>query len=119
MKPGSKYYPLFEHLQHCKQAVVTLTFAEIEALMVCSLPESARTKKNWWSNLDSSSALQAGAWIGAGYHIESVDLTQQIVTFQKFQTQYNIQQKDSAIIWKQDAIQALRKHMRLTQAQFA
>ncbi|MGL5080900.1 MAG: helix-turn-helix domain-containing protein [Microcoleaceae cyanobacterium] len=119
MKPGSKYYPIFEHLQRCNQEAVMLTFAEIEALMGCSLPTSALNKKNWWSNRDSSSALQAGAWIGAGYHVESVDLTQQTVTFQKFQTQYNIQQKDGAIIWKQDAIQALRKHMGLTQAQFA
>ncbi|MUL36981.1 DUF7662 domain-containing protein [Gloeocapsopsis dulcis] len=45
MKPGSKYYPLFEHLQHCNQEAVTLTFAEIEALMGCSLPTSARNKK--------------------------------------------------------------------------
>jgi DNA-binding transcriptional regulator YiaG len=119
MKPGSKYSPLFEHLQRCNQEAVTLTFAEIEALMGCSLPTSALNKKNWWSNRDSSSALQAGAWIGAGYHIESVDLTQQTVSFQKFQAQYNIQQKDGEIIWKQDAIQALRKHMGLTQAQFA
>ncbi len=66
IKPGSKYYPLFEHLQGCNQEAVTLTFAEIETLMGCSLPDSARRKKNWWSNRDSSSALQAGAWIGAG-----------------------------------------------------
>jgi len=66
MKPGSKYYPLFEHLHCCNQAAVMLTFAEIEALMGCSLPASAFKKKNWWSNRDSSSALQAMAWIGAG-----------------------------------------------------
>lgn len=119
IKPGSKYYPLFEHLQGCNQAAVTLTFIEIEALMGCSLPESARRKKNWWSNRDSPSALQAGAWISAGYHIESVDLIQQSVTFGEFQAQYTIQQKDGEIIWKQDAIQALRKHMGFTQAQFA
>jgi DNA-binding transcriptional regulator YiaG len=119
IKPGSKYYPLFEHLQHCNHEAVTLTFTEIEALMDCPLPASALSKKNWWSNRDSSSALQAGAWIRAGYHIDSVDLTQQTVTFRQFQTQYNIQQKDGAIIWKQDAIQALRKFMGLTQAQFA
>jgi DNA-binding transcriptional regulator YiaG len=119
MKPGSKYYSLFEHLQRCNQETVTLTFAEIEALMSCSLPASALSKKNWWSNRDSSSALQAGAWISAGYHIESIDLTQQAVTFRKFQVQYDIQQKDGEIVWQQDAIKALRKYMGLTQAQFA
>jgi len=119
IKPGSKYYPLFEYLQGCNQETVTLTFAEIETLMGCSLPESARSKKNWWSNRDSPSALQAGAWINASYHIAAVDLTQQTATFQKFQAQYNIQQTDGQITWQQDAIKALRKHMGLTQAQFA
>jgi len=119
IKPGSKYYPLFEHLQRCNQEEITLTFAEIEALMGSSLPSSALSKKNWWSNRDSSSALQAGAWISAGYHIESVDLNQQAVTFRRFQAQYNIQKKDGEIVWQQNAIKALRKHMGLTQAQFA
>jgi DNA-binding transcriptional regulator YiaG len=119
IKPGSKYYPLFEHLQRCNQETVVLTFATIETLMGRPLPNSASNKKNWWSNRDSSSALQAGAWIRAGYQIESVDLTQQTVTFRKFQAQYNIQQKDGEILWQRDAIKALRSHMGLTQAQFA
>lgn len=119
IKPGSKYYPLFQHLQSCGQDAVTLTFSEIEALIGESLPTSAFNKKNWWSNRDSSGALQAGAWVTAGYHVHSVDLGQQTVAFQRFQAQYNIQQKDGEIIWRQDAIQALRKHMGLTQAEFA
>ncbi len=119
IKPGSKYYPLFEHLQRCNQAETMLTFAEIEAFMGSPLPASALSKKNWWSNRDSSSALQAGAWISAGYHIESVDLTQKATTFRKFQAQYNIQQKDGEIVWQQDAIKALRKYMNLTQSEFA
>ncbi|WP_448571181.1 DUF7662 domain-containing protein [Trichothermofontia sp.] len=65
MRRPSFTCPLFEHLQHCNQAVVTLTFAEIETLMGCSLPESARKKKNWWSNRDSPSALQAIARVTA------------------------------------------------------
>lgn len=119
MKPGSKYYPLFEHLQHCHQAAVMLTFAEIETLMGCSLPESARRKRNWWSNRDSPSALQAIAWISAGYQVESVNLTQQIVTFKPFQATYHIQKQDGEIIWNADAIKALRNHQGLNQAQFA
>lgn len=119
IKPGSKYYSLFEHLQKCDQAEITLTFSKIETVMDNSLPASAFNQKNWWSNRDSSSALQAKAWVNAGYHIESVDLTQQTVTFRKFQAEYNIQKKAGAIVWQQDAIKALRKHMSLTQAQFA
>ncbi|NJL57160.1 helix-turn-helix transcriptional regulator [bacterium] len=119
MKPGSKYYPLFEHLQHCNQEAVRLTFAEIETLMGCSLPESARRKKNWWSNRDSPSALQAIAWISARYQVESVDLIQQTVTFKTFQATYNIQKKDGEIAWNADAIKALRLHKGLNQEQFA
>jgi DNA-binding transcriptional regulator YiaG len=119
VKPGSKYYPLFKHLQHCKQAVVTLTFAEIETLMGCSLPESARKKKNWWSNRDSPSALQAISWVSAGYQVETVDLTQQTVTFKTFQATYNLQRQDGEIAWNADAIKALRIYKGLNQAQFA
>ena len=119
IKPGSKYYPLFEHLQGYEQETVTLTFAEIEALMGCSLPESARRKKNWWSNRDSPSALQAIAWINAGYHVEFVDLTQQTVTFKTFQATYNIQRQNGEITWNADAIKALRIHKELNQEQFA
>jgi DNA-binding transcriptional regulator YiaG len=119
MKPGSKYYPLFEHLQHCNQEAVTLTFADIETLMGCSLPTSALKKKNWWSNRDSPSALQAIAWISAGYQVESVDLTQQTVTFKPFQATYHIQRQDGEIIWNADAIKALRIAKGLNQGQFA
>lgn len=98
IKFGSKYYPLFKHLQQYTQDTMTLTFAEIETLMECSLPESARKKKNWWSNRDSPSALQAIAWISAGYQVESVDLAQQTVTFKTFRATYHIERQDGEII---------------------
>lgn len=119
MKPGSKYYPLFEYLQQCNLEETTLTFTEIETLLNSSLPTSAFSKKNWWSNRDSTSALQAGAWISASYHIKSIDLTQQVVIFNKFRAQYNVQRKDGEMLWQQDAIKALRQHMGLTQAEFS
>jgi DNA-binding transcriptional regulator YiaG len=119
IKPGSKYYPLFEHLHRCDQRAVTLTFAEIETLMGCSLPASAIKKKNWWSNRDSASALQAGAWVNAGYQVEMVDLAQQTVTFHTFQATYNIQTKDGEIDWSGHAIKALRVYKGLNQQQFA
>lgn len=119
MKPGSKYYPLFEHLQRSGLQEVSLTFEEIETLLSQTLPASARKRKNWWSNRDSQTALQSSAWIGAGYHVERIDLQNQAVTFHKFQAQYNVERHHDEIIWRRDAIKALRKHMQLTQAQFA
>lgn len=119
MKSGSKYYPLFEHLQRCNPVDKTLTFTEIEALIGCPLPASAFKKKNWWSNRDSPGALQASAWVSAGYQVDSVDLTQQTAIFKTFQSTYNIQHKDGEITWNADAIKALRTYRGLNQEQFA
>ncbi|MEL7358568.1 MAG: helix-turn-helix transcriptional regulator, partial [Cyanobacteria bacterium J06560_6] len=67
----------------------------------------------------SASALQAIAWITAGYQAEHVDLTQRTVTFKTFQATYNVQKKDGEIAWNADAIKALRTYQKLNQAQFA
>ncbi|MEM9448654.1 MAG: helix-turn-helix transcriptional regulator [Cyanobacteria bacterium P01_E01_bin.6] len=119
MKPGSKYHSLFDYLRQRSDEQILLSFGEIEGMIGSSLPPSARDRKNWWSNRDGNSALQAGAWIGAGYKVQSVDLLKQTVQFCKFQARYDIQREDGAIVWHQDAIKALRKHMKMTQAQFA
>lgn len=129
IKSGSKYYPLYEYLQGLphgnsgtslseKPAELTLSFSEIERILKTSLPASA-SRKSWWSNRDSPSALQASAWIQAGYHVDSVDFAQQIVIFREFSAEYTIQRADDAILWNQEAIRSLRKHMSLTQAKFA
>ncbi|MEL7141978.1 MAG: helix-turn-helix transcriptional regulator [Cyanobacteria bacterium J06643_4] len=122
MKIGSKYYPLFEHLQQQSKLdgseQVRLTFGSIEQLIKRDLPSSAQ-KRAWWSNRDSTSALQAGAWVKAGYHVESVDFEKETVTFCKFQATYAVQRNGEDIIWEQQAIRALRKHMGMTQAKFA
>lgn len=131
MKSGSKYYPLHEHLQRCAaapetgkgtdsaaDAEISLTLAEVERIIQSPLPASAR-RRAWWSNRDTPSALQAAAWIRAGYHVETIDFEQQTVTFRKFQAEYTVQRVDDAILWNQNAIRALRKYMSLTQAKFA
>lgn len=118
MKPGSKYYPLYQHLGQRQQATVTLTLAEIESLIGSKLPISAKTQRGWWSNRNTG-ALQANAWIEAGYQVNSLDLDQQIITFGPFEAEYNITYADGEIAWDKAAIRALRKHMKLTQAQFA
>ncbi len=119
MKQGSKYHPLFDHLQKSQQPEVTLTFSKVEELLGCKLPASAWTKRAWWSNRDSKGALQASAWVNAGYHVESVDLEQQAVKFQKFTARYTIQRVGGKVVWTGDAIKALRHHLGMTQAAFA
>ncbi|MGB3292107.1 MAG: helix-turn-helix transcriptional regulator [Phormidesmis sp.] len=126
MKPGSKYYPLFDYLQqrHLENAdssdlaELTLTLADIECLIQNPLPASA-CKRAWWSNRDSTGALQSAAWIQAGYHVKAVDFEQRTVTFQRFKAEYTVQRRGDAILWDQEAVRALRKHMSLTQAKFA
>lgn len=121
MKSGSKYYPLFEHLQR-HQAFgtesLTLPLSEIENILNSTLPASA-AKRTWWSNRSSPSALQAGAWVLAGYHVSSVDFDAKTVTFEKFEAGYSVTRTGDAVLWDQTAIRALRKHMGLTQAKFA
>lgn len=118
MKEGSKYQPLLEFLRDSNQHEVTLTFAEIEALMNETLPDSARSKRAWWSNR-TKGALQASAWMEAGYRVEDVDLDGQRVTFRKPTTKPKVQRVGDTVLWNAELIKALRRHMGLTQAEFA
>ncbi len=118
MKGGSKYQPLLEYLQRSDRAQVTLTFAEIEALMQEALPDSARSKRPWWSNRRKG-ALQAAAWMNAGYLVTDVDFAQGQVTFTKPPDVYKVQMVDGTVQWNGELIKALRQHMELTQSEFA
>jgi DNA-binding transcriptional regulator YiaG len=118
MKEGSKYQPLLEFLRDSNQDDVTLTFAEIEALMNDSLPDSARSKRAWWSNRGQG-ALQASAWMEAGYRVEDVDLDSQRVTFRRPTSKPKAQRVGDTALWNSELIKELRLHMGLTQAEFA
>ncbi|MEQ9236407.1 helix-turn-helix domain-containing protein [Coleofasciculus sp. E2-BRE-01] len=118
MKPDSKYQPLLEFLRQSNQAEVILTFAEIEEIMNDTLPDSAHKKRAWWSNR-SKGALQASAWMEAGYRVEDVDLEQQRVTFRQPTAKPKVQRVGDTVLWNAQLIKALRRHMGLTQAEFA
>ncbi|MDB9528419.1 helix-turn-helix transcriptional regulator [Oscillatoria sp. CS-180] len=118
MKPGSKYYPLYERLSQNEGDTLALTIDEIEALLPTKLPSSARVNRSWWSNRNSG-ALQATAWIEAGYLTEIIDLDTQTITFKKPQETYVVQQVNGQIKWDKLAIRSLRKYMKMTQSQFA
>ncbi|MFP5275133.1 helix-turn-helix domain-containing protein [Coleofasciculus sp.] len=118
MKPDSKYQPLLEFLQQSDQAEVILTFAEIEELMNDTLPDSARQKRAWWSNRRKG-ALQANAWMEAGYWVEDIDLEQQRVTFRQPTAKPKVPRMGDTVLWNAQLIKALRRYMGLTQAEFA
>jgi DNA-binding transcriptional regulator YiaG len=119
MKSGSKYFPLFQALQQSHQESFTLNIAEIEAILGVALPSSAH-ERGWWSNREN--ALQADAWMDAGYKVIAFDPIKQKVTFGKIKIQanYKIEVDESgAIAWDSELIKGLRQHMGLTQVQFA
>jgi adenosine deaminase len=77
-KAPAKYYRLQRHLEASAEAEVTLSFAEIEALIGASLPATAQTL-SWWTN--AMRTPQARAWLEAGYHMREVRVQEQTVTF--------------------------------------
>lgn len=118
VKPGSKYYPLYEHLRRLGESRASLTFQAIERLIGGRLPASARAGKAFWSNR-SQGALQAGAWMQAGFHVAAVDLARETVTFARPQLHYRLERAGADLRWDGQAVQALRQHMGLNQAGLA
>lgn len=118
MKGGSKYQPLQDYLSQSERSPVTLTFAAIETLLGTSLPASARTNRAWWSNR-SKGALQAAAWIQAGYTVKELDLAAEQVTFHKPPDVYKVQRVNNVVQWNGELVRALRHHMGMTQAELA
>lgn len=118
MKSGSKYHPLYAYLQAQPADEVTLGFGEIERLLDAALPASARDSRAWWSNR-SQGAVQAQAWMSAGYHQVALDLDAEQVTFRKPTAVYHVRREGDTIIWDGELVKVLRHHMGLTQAELA
>jgi DNA-binding XRE family transcriptional regulator len=117
-KEGSKYYPLYVHLLQSGQDELTLTFSAIETLLDGRLPATARTQRGWWSNRGQG-AVQALAWMGAGYHVDDLDLAAERVTFRKPGLVYSVKREGDTVLWDADLVKALRHHMGMNQAEFA
>ncbi|MBD2459437.1 helix-turn-helix domain-containing protein [Oscillatoria sp. FACHB-1407] len=118
MKGGNKYEPLLNYLRRSDRPEITLTFTEIETIIGDELPTSARRQKAWWSNR-TKGALQASAWMMAGYLVEAIDVAHESVTFRKPSTEYAIQRVGDTVLWNAELIKALRRHMGLSQVEFA
>jgi len=118
MKEGSKYYPLYRHLVTSGSDEVVCTFTEIERIIGTTLPPSAWTARGWWSNRSRGSP-QATAWLDAGYHVSSLDVSAQTVTFRKPQLTFNVRRVGDIVLWNGEMIRALRHHMGVSQAELA
>ena len=60
-----------------------LTLREIEEIIGCSLPPSARAYRPWWGNESGTGSRQCKAWLGAGWYVEEANLTQETVTLER------------------------------------
>ncbi len=114
----SKYYPLQEYLRQSGENEISLSFTAIEQILGVSLPATARSQRAWWSNR-SSGAVQAKAWMLAGYHAEEVDITNEQVTFRRPGQVYEVQRIDGEPVWDATLVKALRVHLEMTQTEFA
>ena len=118
MNAGSKYHPLFIHLKQLGADETTLGFAEIEAMLGKSLPKSARQSRSWWSNRGQG-AVQAGAWMGAGYHAYDVNIEAETVRFRRPDAIYQVEWDGDTVMWDGDLIRTLRHHMGTSQTELA
>jgi hypothetical protein len=68
VKVHSKYAPLHEYLANRFADSVVLTFRQLEDLLGCALPDSARVQREWWTSTDrdSDKSSCSDAWILAG-----------------------------------------------------
>ena len=63
---AAPYAPLQDYLKRRYADTVVLTFAEIEDLLGCALPDGARMSPEWWSNDDERSSPQSLVWTKVG-----------------------------------------------------
>lgn len=76
-----KYDPLRAHLEASTQALVKLTFAQIERILGAALPASASKHQAWWANEEEGTHSHARAWLEAGYRTQALDLNARRVEF--------------------------------------
>lgn len=78
---SKKYLPLTLYLasRPPTENSLTLSFVQVEHLLVARLPMSARVFRPWWAN--DATHVQATAWLAAGWQTTEVDMQQQKVKF--------------------------------------
>ena len=81
-----KYTPLTTYLASLAADEVTLTFAEIEAIIGTTLPSSV-SRASFWANTATSwgSSSQSTAWRRAGWRVAGTNVGGGTVTFARVQ----------------------------------
>ena len=81
---ADRHVALYDYLDHRFASVLVLTFGQIEDLLGCSLPDSARTRQEWWTTADAQTDVPpcSEAWISAG-RTARPNLQARTVTFER------------------------------------
>ena len=77
----SKYEPLTDYLRTQPGDACALSFLDIERIIGCSLPASAREHRSWWGN--DRTHTQAKAWMRAGFGAELSSRRMEPVVFKR------------------------------------
>ncbi len=81
---GGKYSPLYRHLRARGGGEWRASFADLEAVLGFTLPESARVHRPWWSNQRNGGGHgHALAWQMAGWKTRAVDLERETLVFER------------------------------------
>jgi len=118
IKPGSKYFPLYEYLRQSEKDPLVLKLIEIEVILGRPLPRSAWESSAFWSNR-ASGAFQAQAWMDAGYEVMSIDFQNGIVTFIRPSLHYEIRREGDSILWTGSMVRALRGYLGISQVELS
>ena len=80
----AEYRSLYQYLEKRYADTVVLTFGQIEDLLGSALPDLARLRPDWWSNVsaDSGPPTQSHSWIRAG-RTATPNMLARIVTFER------------------------------------
>ena len=104
----SIYQPLGDFLRAYPDDSVTLSFAEIEAILGRSLPPLAGRNIRWWSN--KQGPTHARVWLSIGWERRSVNLQSQMVIFVRVSKDeghnYGIASQNQAVGQEQASLQA-------------
>jgi len=78
-----KYEPLWEYLAALPPTTneTTLSFEQVAQIIDDSLPPSATTYREWWSNQEGGS--RAPHWRAAGFKVDHADTKRQVVRFKR------------------------------------
>ncbi len=78
----SKYEPLREHLARLEDVVWAAKLNDVEEIIGCNLPKSAREHRTWWAN-SGGSLVHQNAWLDAGWRVERTDLMRDVIVFRR------------------------------------